>query len=444
LNWGSDTRGLKEKLASPAYYRQAIVALHRKWSLNPYVSLHAGAPEGYSFAQAYFHRRRFARALVRSLASGGYRFAPATIGHVTTDKRRTVYRFTLTDRIVHGALALMLASDLHRLTPPYVYSYVKGRSRMQAVAAWTAYVHAHRRERPDVKTRGLFVLRFDIQSYGESIPVMPSSSLWAELEDYLRRAWGRMPAPEEKALLGQLVRPEILHPEGGLYQPVVGIPDGAPVSALLLNLYLRPLDEALAGVAGGFYARFGDDMLFAHPDVAVFNAAVAQIDGILTALSLTRNQRKTKARFYNGAGRGAQGLEGATHIEYLGCSLAFSGGVGLKNRKMRLLLRDLAARAKSTAAASSALSFDERGRLVCAALNRALDLHAPHAHPYSALLMTVADDRDQLKQLDYWLARTVLRVMLGDRNARAFRKLSYRRIRHDWGLRSVAYARNRR
>ena len=41
-----------------------------------------------------------------------------------------------------------------------------------------------------------------------------------------------------------------------------------------------------------------------------------------------------------------------------------------------------------------------------------------------------------------WIARIVLRVMTGHGGVRGFRDLPYRKLRNEWGLRSILRARN--
>ncbi len=428
---------LIRQAAEAGYYRAAIADLHHKFSTQFQTSLHQTQPEGYSFTQAFFDQRRLSRILAKAVAGSAYRFSPAALRTILLDKQRVVFRFSLMDRIVHGAVYRMLAEHVLPQLPRTLYAYVKGRNRLQAMQDFAAFARRHRAVYADPKARGLYVLRCDIRAYGESIPVAPCSPLWAQLDALCA------PAPEERVLLEQLIRPVIMHPDGGEYQLLRGIPDGAPISALLLNLYALPLDRLLGETEGGFYARYGDDILFAHPDAQRFKNAVAAVDDVLAALSLTRNAQKTKTLFFNGAGRDAGGFAGTTRIDYLGCSMDFRGAISLKQDKLKLLMRDLSTRAHASAKAMQTLPFEERGKALCRLLSNAIDPHAPHAHPYAGLLNYLVNDRAQLKRLDYWLARLVLRVMLHDSSVKGFRRIPYRTIRARWRLRSLTYARNR-
>ena len=83
------------------------------------------------------------------------------------------------------------------------------------------------------------------------------------------------------------------------------------------------------------------------------------------------------------------------------------------------------------------------GRAVCAAVNHALRPRTGIAEQRSAnLLRAVVTDREQLRQLDHRIAGIVASAVTGRRGPRAFRDVPYRRLRDDWGLRSLVVARN--
>jgi hypothetical protein len=90
-------------------------------------------------------------------------------------------------------------------------------------------------------------------------------------------------------------------------------------------------------------------------------------------------------------------------------------------------------------------SRDQAGRAVCAVVNRALDPRSALTQQKSAVLLRrVVSDRRQLEQLDYWIARLVVKSLTGRRDVRAFREIPYRKLRRDWGLVSLVAERNAR
>ena len=100
-------------------------------------------------------------------------------------------------------------------------------------------------------------------------------------------------------------------------------------------------------------------------------------------------------------------------------------------------------RALRTARALETASLDDVGRTVCAAINRSLATKLEFTQERSAALVrSVVTDRRDLRQLDYCIARIVLRAVTGARGPQAFRHVSYRKMREDWRLISLFHARN--
>ena len=81
---------------------------------------------------------------------------------------------------------------------------------------------------------------------------------------------------------------------------------------------------------------------------------------------------------------------------------------------------------------------------MCGVLNQRLfvDARDEGKESTASLLRCAVTDREQLAQLDYRLARLVVRVVTGDPRVRAFRRVPYRTVREDWGLRSLLHVRN--
>lgn len=430
-------------LRDPRQYRRQIDRLHRRHVFS--AQLYELEQDGVSLATMCWNGASLARALSRTVARGAYEFAPAKLRPIVVDdKERIVFDLRLTDAIVAGVVAAVIDEAMQPRLSPGLYSYRKGRSWWSAITDCAAYVRGHRRERPDPRTRGLFVLRRDVDAYTDSIPVGATSLLWPMLRDLLGDQ-----APVSEAdwrLIEQVVRPEASVGEGGVFTLYRGVPTGQPVSCVLFNFYLLDLDRELSRVSGAFYARYSDDILFAHPEPQVVLEASDRIDAELARLGLRANPSKRRDLYVTAAGRPAPGwphCRAATAIPFLGCRVSFAGAVSLSRRKTRRLLTDLERRAVRATRGASGRSTRELGVAVCAVLNRAL---SPRPSPFqgtaAALVRRVVTDREHLKQLDYWIARIALRTVTGDGSAKAFRQIPYRTVREEWGLMSVRHARD--
>jgi hypothetical protein len=247
-------------------------------------------------------------------------------------------------------------------------------------------------------------------------------------------------------LIGEVVHPEMIVPDGGVACRVRGLPMGQPIASVIANLYLGEMDRALQGLPGSFYARYGDDFLFAHPDPAVVREAEAVIDGILGRLWLTVNEKKRRRSYLNAAGRPSEAwplARGATAVPFLGTRIAAEGTIGLDPSKIKAFLREIDRRTAATIRTLRGAPRDDVARAVCSVVNRAVDPRsALTQHRVAILLRRVVTDRRQLEQLDYTISAIVAQGLAGRAGPRAFRKIPRRALRDEYGLISLVAARN--
>lgn len=438
---------LHAALVDPRRYRRRIQRLHERHLFTR--QMYELQQDDVSLASLSLNQRTVAKLLARAIDHGEYRLGPARVRTLSVGgKTRVVYAYALTDLIVHGVVADVIASAVEPAMSAGLYSYRKGVSWWHPIARFAAYVRAYRRSRPDPRTRGLYVLRRDVEAYTDSIPVGSTSPLWPMLRRALTGS-GESEAlrPADWRLIETVIRPEAVAEDGAVFTPYLGVPTGQPVSCVLFNFYLAGFDREFDAIPDGFYARYCDDILFAHPDAAVVRAVDDRMRELLARLSLGVNDRKSRTLYLTGAGRRSDAwpeFRGTTAIPFLGCLVAATGTVSLSRSKRRRLLSDLEARATRTARALRGAERDTVGRTVCAVINRALQPRPSFAQQASAMLLRKAvTDRPHLRELDYWIARIVLRVVTGQTGVRAFRTVPYRALRRDWRLVSLLHARNR-
>ncbi|HTQ06684.1 MAG TPA: reverse transcriptase domain-containing protein [Polyangiaceae bacterium] len=362
-------------------------------------------------------------------------------------KWRHVYRAPLADTVVLFVLAGALTEIVAPLVSERVYSYRKGRSSRQAVRDLAGFVKAHRRAVPDVRARGLHVLRRDVSSYGDSIPVGETSPLWPLLRSGFARA-GHAPDDDFSRLVERALRPRVIRLDGTLEAASRGVPMGSPLQPAVCNLYLDALDRRLESIPGGFYARFGDDFVFAHPELAAARQASDAVTTSLEELDLTLNRDKVRDLFWSGAGRRPAVLlselaRGTTHVEYLGLRVAFDGTTTPSQRKLARLRSELRSRIFASERLLRDVPLAERVRALAEATNHALEPRNEAALLDAVELFLDGSDRKKLAELDHWLARTLAEALTGTRGARAFRSAPPRFLR-EHGLLSLVGRRRRR
>ena len=154
-----------------------------------------------------------------------------------TQERRPLGIPTVRDRVVQTALRLVLEPIYERDFAAHSYGFRPRRGAKDALRRVTALLRADY----------VHVVDADLQAYFDSIP---RAALRARVET--KMADGRV-----LALLDAFLQQPIFE---GLQQttPEAGTPQGAVISPLLANLYLDPLDQAMAA-AGFEMVRYADD-----------------------------------------------------------------------------------------------------------------------------------------------------------------------------------------
>jgi hypothetical protein len=222
---------------------------------------------------------------------------------------------------------------------------------------------------------------------------------------------------------------------------------GSPLQPSICNLYLGSLDRRLGAIPNGFYARFGDDMFFAHASAATARTASDDIEHQLRALELTLNTEKSRTLFWNGAGRlpneCATPTElGTTHVDYLGSRLAFDGSITPSRQKLRRIQTELRARIGASERLLRELPLSDRVRALTGAVKLALDPKSDLAVPLAAELLIDCDDRRELAELDRWLVRELAQALTGAPGMRGLRSAPPRFLRQN-GLISLVARRAR-
>ena len=424
-------------LADRRRYERQIERLHQRYLMTS--RLYELRQSDVSLASIVMNRGKVARLLSREVADGTYQLEPGELKTIRArGKERQVFACRITDLIVHGVVSGIVEEATAERLSKRVFSYRKGLSWLTPIAELAAFIRAERRRHSDPKKRGVYVLRRDVDSYTDSIPTGRDSPLWPMLE-------AELGAPLH-SLVYEVIRVEMKLPGAGIVSRIRGLPMGQPIASTIANLYLGPMDAAFEGVEGGFYARYGDDFLFAHPEAELAREAVRVSDAQLDALGLTVNEKKRRTLYLTPPGRPSVDwpeAAGSSGVPFLGTRISADGTIGLDEKKVRGLLRELDRRVQTTVRTLNGADPDRTGRAVCSVVNQALDPRSALTQENSAIaLRRVVTDRQQLEQLDYWIARTVVKGLSGRRNARAFREIPYRKLRSEWGLISLVAARN--
>jgi RNA-directed DNA polymerase len=176
------------------------------------------------------------------------------------------------DRVVQAAVRLVIEPIFERGFAPHSYGFRPGRGCKDAL----------REAGRLLKAGYTHVVDADLKAYFDSIPHSP---LLADIGHYI--ADGRV-----LALLEGFLKQDIL--EGvAHWTPEEGSPQGAVISPLLANLYLHPVDVAMAE-AGLEMIRYADDLVVLCRGEAEARRALDLLGRLVRERSLSLHPEKTR------------------------------------------------------------------------------------------------------------------------------------------------------
>lgn len=436
----SENASFVDALGDPARYHRQLDQLAARADGR---RLDLLAQDGVRFTQLLVERDRVVELLRRAMVDATFRPASAHLARsFIAGKWREIARLDPLDLIAHGVVAEVLGERLESFLSPRVYSYRVKRSPWHALRWLGNLAKVHSAKRPDPRTRGIYVLRADIHSYAPSIPLDDDSDLWPQL----REVCGLDEASPHWALLRALVSQELLGLDGERLSRDKGVLFGAPTSNALMNLYLMPLDAAMVAHRGG-YARFGDDVLFAHSDPKRVQQGRVILERVLAARRLEPSPTKMHVLYWNGAARPSLAwpeAKAVAKVQFLGGCVGFDGTVSMSPAKWKIMLNDVRGRIRRTARLMPDETPEARAKVLASVVNEAFDLRSDLGLGHKEMVADLVSDRAQLAQLDYLLALWVAEAASGERGPRAFRRIGYRWLRQSAGLSSRVVFRNQR
>jgi RNA-directed DNA polymerase len=179
---------------------------------------------------------------------------------------------TVRDRVVQTALRKVVEPIFEREFHPHSYGFRPGRGCKDAL-----------REVERLLEEGAtWVVDADIKSYFDTIP---HAELMAEVRKRIRD--GRVLKLIE-AYLSQGVMDGLAQ-----WTPEAGTPQGAVISPLLANIYLHPVDVAMAE-AGYEVVRYADDLVILCRSEAQARQALAELEKWMSQLGLQLHPVKTR------------------------------------------------------------------------------------------------------------------------------------------------------
>ena len=200
----------------------------------------AAGVDGKSIRETAAHLRRHGPAIVAKLKAGEY--VPSAVRGVRIPKPTGGERLlgipTVQDRVIQQALGQVPGARLDETFSAHSYGFRPGRSAHDAVRAAQGYYRAGKS----------WVVDLDISAFFDEVN-----------HDLLMYRVGLQERdPRVLRLIGRYLRAG-MELEGRYEARVKGTPQGGPLSPLLANLYLDPLDKELER-RGLSFCRYADDI----------------------------------------------------------------------------------------------------------------------------------------------------------------------------------------
>jgi RNA-directed DNA polymerase len=201
----------------------------------------AAGVDGLSIDATWGHLKQHWPAIKEKLLAGSYR--PAAVRSVTIPKpgggSRTLGIPTVQDRLIQQAMLQVLGAKLDGTMSDHSYGFRPGRSAHGAIAAASGYVAAGKS----------WVVDIDLKSFFDQVN-----------HDRLMTLLGRHVRDKGVLkLVGRYLRAPMRQPDGTQTARNCGTPQGGPLSPLLANIYLDPLDKELER-RGITFVRYADDV----------------------------------------------------------------------------------------------------------------------------------------------------------------------------------------
>lgn len=437
---------LDRRLADPKTYEDVILRIFVKRRQRGMAF--AEAERGVTYFDTAAKRRALSKSIARSVAAGRYQPRPVDLWTLETrGKQRAAHMPSFTDHVVGSALYQLISHNAGCYGLPGVYSYLPGLTNVTAMRALGDFVRGHRaRTAPNCPP--LYVLQSDFDHYGDDLPLGPDAPLWPILREVvsLGSPGGNIGSATWE-LITELARPTVRDSDGAEFTRLHGVAMGTSLVPVLSNLAVVPMDRAILQTEGIFYARYNDDFVLAHPDLAALREADDRVDSVIEGLGVRRKLGKEVRTALSGHGLPCPrdpAYRGGNRIDFLGLSVSHTGAITVGPHRQRRFVGRVARRLDAAAVSLASMPIADRARHLVSGVNVMLDVTSPFAVPGLSALLDTTTDRGVLKDLDARIARKIVQVATGRSGVKGFRLLPPAVLYGEIGLVSLVGLRNLR
>lgn len=258
---------------------EAVLAKENLRAAYLAVKANGGAPgaDGMEVGEMRAHIQKHWGSIESKLLSGGYR--PGAVRAVDIPKagggKRRLGIPAVMDRMIQQALLQALGPAFEGGFSGSSYGFRPGRNAHDAVRAAQGYVAEGK----------CWVVDIDLKNFFDQVD-----------HDRLMTMVGRKVRDKRVLrLVGDYLRAPVQHADGSREKRTAGTPQGGPLSPLLANVYLDPLDKELER-RGAAFVRYADDIaIFASSERAARRILASVVTWLERELGLEVNRGKSGA-----------------------------------------------------------------------------------------------------------------------------------------------------
>lgn len=382
------------RLLEPEEYKETLHKLVDRYRKDHRVLSKSPVYEGLSLRQMIIFEKEICEVLPSQIVMESFEFSPLKLIELKQESKvRKIYIAAWPDKILLMTMARLLTEYLSPLFHDHLYSFRKGWGPLKAQNALSEFI----KKNPDC-----YIIKRDITKYGDTIDqtqLIKKLSMNGVDEKFLK-------------LLLMAISPMIMRgDQSQLERLIVGIPSGSPLVPIIENYYLLEMDQKLLGIKDSFFARYGDDFIYATQSLEVAQGAELIIDETVAKLGLTiSTKKKVNLHLSKRTESINESYPPQRHFDWLGVSFHTSGEISFKEThrdEFRMFFtKELSA--LFTRSLDWNLNDEEKEKLLEKACREIISLKT---NPRLLKIIVHKTDARLIKELDHYVKLLLVRLL---------------------------------
>lgn len=383
-----------KKLTDPSTYIETLAILTAKYHSEKRVLHSSPVIPDLNLKNMILNSVEVSEFLASKMLSEDFEFSPQKLIEIKNENKvRKIYVSPWPDKIMLMTIGRLLSLELNSKLHAQLYSFRKGSGPLNAQEALSNFL---------TKTTDCYILKRDITKYGDTINQYKLlQMLKADGID-----------PRLIKILGKAISPNIISNANPTPTKMEsGIPSGSPLVPVIENYYLLELDRRLMQFKDCFFARYGDDFIFATSNKEQARIADEVINQYVTKLDLKISPNKVENIFLTTKSHALQeGYDCAEYFDWLGVSIHADGEISFKKKHLDNFKGFFESEISCLFSRSQSWSLPLPEKLLAMenSLNALLNFRT---NPKISKLIVYKTEQDLVKELDHYIKVLVVRLM---------------------------------